>query len=322
MEWPLAALTGGIVLLVISADKFVQGAAETSSRLGLPPLLVGMLVIGFGSSMPEMVISALAASQGNPGLALGNAIGSNITNIALILGVTALVTPIAVRSRVLRWELPMLVAVTALAGVLLLDDSIDELDGWLLIFVFALIMTWTVLEGLRTKDDQFGLQIEKDLQEPLSPTRAWLYLIGGLLALVLSSRILVWGGVEIARFLGISDLIIGLTVVAIGTSLPELASSIAAVRKNEHDLAIGNVIGSNMFNITIVMGIAATIAPSTLDPAIWARDLPVLGLLTTVLMLTCWGFRGEGRITRWEGALLIGIYVLYNSYLVYGVATT
>ena len=288
MFWPLLALAGGIVLLVYCADKFVEGAAATAKRLGWPPLLIGMLVIGFGSSMPEMVISALSSLQGNPGLALGNAFGSNITNIALILGVTALINPISVGSSVLRRELPFLAGLTALLAILLYQDAqLDRTDGFILIAAFLVLMSWSIYAGLKTEKDHLGEMVAQELSAPLDMKVAIRYTVVGLIFLVISSRILVWGGVEIAKMFGISDLIIGLTIVAVGTSLPELASSIAAVRKNEHDLALGNVIGSNMFNTTMVLGIAGTIAPSTLEAAVLFRDIPVMALLTLALFVMC-----------------------------------
>ena len=318
MLWPLLGLAGGIVLLVYSADKFVEGAAATAKRLGWPPLLIGMLVIGFGSSMPEMAISALSSLQGNPGLALGNAFGSNITNIALILGVTALINPISVGSSVLQRELPFLAGLTALLAILLYDgDQLDRTGGVILIAAFLVLMSWSIYAGLKTDKDRLGEIVAHELSAPLDMKVAILYTIVGLIFLVISSRILVWGGVEIAKVFGISDLIIGLTIVAVGTSLPELASSIAAVRKNEHDLALGNVIGSNMFNTTVVLGIAGAIAPSTLEAAVLFRDIPVMALLTLALFVMCYSFvgPGKGRINRMEGGLLLMSYVAYNTSL-------
>ena len=321
----IAAVIIGIVLLVFSADKFVDGAAAAAKRAGLPPLLIGMLVIVFGSSMPEMVISGLSASQGNSGLALGNAFGSNITNIALILGLTAAISPIRVESSILRRELPLLAFVTLTAAALLyVDGALSRTDGWILIGLFVVIMAWSIRAGVNNKTDHLAVMVEQELQAPMSMARAITYVVFGLILLVISSQILVWGGVEIARALGISDLIIGLTVVAVGTSLPELAASIAAVRKNEHDLALGNIIGSNLFNTSIVIGITGTIGPTLLEPGILSRDLPVLGILTAALFLMGYAFRGRtvGIITRLEGILLLIAYVIYNAGLVLTVITT
>ena len=321
----IAAVIVGIVLLVFSADKFVDGAAAAAKRAGLPPLLIGMLVIGFGSSMPEMVISGLSASQGNSGLALGNAFGSNITNIALILGLTAAISPIRVESSILRRELPLLAFVTLTAAALLyVDGALSRTDGWLLIGLFVVIMAWSIHAGVNNKTDHLAVMVEQELQAPMSMARAITYVVFGLILLVISSQILVWGGVEIARALGISDLIIGLTVVAVGTSLPELAASIAAVRKNEHDLALGNIIGSNLFNTSIVIGITGTIGPTILEPGILSRDLPVLGILTVALFLMGYAFRERtaGIISRFEGVLLLIAYLIYNAGLVLAVINT
>ena len=321
----IAAVIIGIVLLVFSADKFVDGAAAAAKRAGLPPLLIGMLVIGFGSSMPEMVISGLSASQGNSGLALGNAFGSNITNIALILGLTAAISPIRVESSILRRELPLLAFVTLTAAALLyVDGALSRTDGWLLIGLFVVIMAWSIRAGVNNKTDHLAVMVEQELQAPMSMARAITYVVFGLILLVISSQILVWGGVEIARALGISDLIIGLTVVAVGTSLPGLAASIAAVRKNEHDLALGNIIGSNLFNTSIVIGITGTIGPTILEPGILSRDLPVLGILTAALFLMGYAFRERtaGIISRLEGVLLLIAYLIYNAGLVLAVINT
>lgn len=312
------ALAAGIIILVFSADKFVEGAAVVAKRLGLPPLLIGMLVIGFGSSAPEMVISALASYEGNPNLALGNAFGSNITNIALILGITALISPIAVESSVLQRELPLLaIATVVVSGLLYLDSSLSRFDGVLLIGLFCVIMGWSIVAGLKSNQDHFADTVEQEYSEPMSMAKAVVFLVAGLIFLILSSRLLVWGGVEIAHGFGISDLIIGLTIVAVGTSLPELASCIAAVRKNEHDLALGNVIGSNLFNTTIVVGLSGTIAPTVVESGLLIRDLPVLAILTAALFIMGYSFRGPGtgRINRLEAGLLLVAYVAYNASL-------
>jgi Ca2+/Na+ antiporter len=203
------ALIAGIFFLAISADKFVEGASITARELGIPPLLVGMLVIGFGSSMPELVVSVIAARDGNSGLALGNAFGSNVSNIGLILGVTALILPLSVRSSVLTRELPILILVTMLATLLLgLDGVLGRGDGWILIAMFVLVMCWSIYAGLTTKNDELADEVEHSMQDHIPFRRAVFYMIAGLIVLVLSSRLLVWGGVSLAHILGISDLII------------------------------------------------------------------------------------------------------------------
>lgn len=316
MLLPFFAVVAGLVLLVWSADRFVDGAAATARHFGMPPLLIGMVIVGFGTSAPEMVVSALAALQGNPGIALGNAYGSNITNIALILGVTALLSPITFHSQVLRKELPILSGVTLFAGWQLWSGNITRIDAFLLLLLFSVLMGWTIKQGMQKKDDALGAEIEEQLHEQKqSLSNALFWLIAGLLLLIVSSRILVWGAVEIAHYFGVSDLIIGLTVVAIGTSLPELASSLLAVRKGEHDIALGNVLGSNLFNTLAVVGIAGVIHPMDVAPEVFSRDFAVMAVLTVSLFLIGYGFRGQGRINRLEGLLLLLSYVGYTYYL-------
>jgi cation:H+ antiporter len=317
MTISIIAVVFGLALLVWGADRFVEGAAATARHFGMPPLLIGMVIVGFGTSAPEMVVSALASWQGNPGIALGNAYGSNITNIALILGLTALLSPIAVHSQVLRKELPLLLAITGFALFLLWDHELTRLDGWLHLLVFAGVMAWSIRQGLRQRVDTLGEEIEKELEVQDMPLgRALFWLGAGLILLIVSSQILVWGAVNIARELGVSDLIIGLTVIAVGTSLPELASSLVAVRKKEHDIALGNVIGSNLFNTLAVVGIAGVIHPLKVEQAVLSRDMTMMAVLTGVLFLFSYGFRGPGRINRIEAAVLLSCYIGYTAYLV------
>ncbi len=317
MTMAFFAVAIGLALLVWSADRFVAGSASTARHFGMPPLLIGMVIVGFGTSAPEMVVSALAASQGNPGIALGNAYGSNITNIALILGVTALISPIAVHSQVLRKELPILAAITGLAAWQVWDGEISRLDAYLLLGVFVVLMTWTIWQGMQKKGDTFGSGVEQELDVRTMPIRrAVFWLVVGLVLLIVSSRILVWGAVVIAHGFGVSDLIIGLTIVAVGTSLPELAASIIATRKGEHDIALGNILGSNLFNTLAVVGIAGTIHPMTVGSEVFSRDMMVMAALTVSLFVIGYGFRGPGRINRVEGAVLLACYVGYTVYLV------
>lgn len=311
------AIVFGLALLVWSADRFVEGSASIASHFGMPSLLIGMVIVGFGTSVPEMVVSSLAALQGNPGIALGNAYGSNITNIALILGLTALISPIAVHSQVLRKELPILTVMTALAVWQIRDGEISRFDAFILLGVFCGLMAWTIRLGTRKKADPLGKEIEQEMEVRAMPIRrATFWLVVGLVLLIVSSRLLVWGAVEIAHGFGVSDLIIGLTVVAIGTSLPELASSIIAARKGEHDLALGNVLGSNLFNTLAVVGIAGAIHPMKVGPEVLWRDMLVMALLTVSLFAVGYGFRGPGRINRFEGAALLACYAGYTAYLI------
>jgi len=320
MTLAFIAIVSGLALLVWSADRFVEGAAVCARHFGMPPLLIGMVIIGFGTSAPEMMVSALAASQGNPGIALGNAYGSNITNIALILGLTALISPIAVHSQVLRKELPILAGITALAAWQVWDGAITRVEALVLLGVFGGLMVWTIRQGLRKKGDPLGSEMEQELAVHAMPVkRAVFWLVVGLVLLIVSSRILVWGAVEIAHGFGVSDLLIGLTIVAVGTSLPELASSLIATRKGEHDMALGNVLGSNLFNTLAVVGIAGTIQPMSVGPEVFSRDMLVMAMLTLVLFVMGYGFRGPGRINRVEGAGLLACYLGYTGYLAAGV---
>jgi cation:H+ antiporter len=316
MTLAFLALVFGLALLIWSADRFVDGAAATARHYGMPALLIGMVVVGFGTSMPEMIVSAISSLQGNPGIALGNAYGSNITNIGLILGLTAVLSPIAVHSQVLRKELPILTVVTGLAAFQLWDGEVTRLDAGILLGVFGALMAWATWQGLRQQTDTLGGEVEEKLAgQAMPPGKAMYWLIVGLVLLVIASRMLVWGAVRIAHGFGVSDLIIGLTVVAVGTSLPELASSIAAIRKNEHDIALGNVLGSNLFNTLAVVGIAGTIRPLAVAPETLSRDILAMGLLTVSLFVIGYGRNGRGRINRIEGAFLLSAYLAYNGYL-------
>lgn len=319
MALALVAVVLGLAVLVWSADKFVDGSAAIARHFGMPPLLIGMVIVGFGTSAPEMVVSALASIEGNPGIALGNAYGSNITNIALILGVTAVISPIAVHSQVLRKELPVLIGVTALAAFQLRDGYLSRPDAVILLALFAALMSWTITQGLRGRSDAFGAEVEEELaSRPMPLGTALFWLVTGLLLLIASSRALVWGAVEIAQTLGVSDLVIGLTIVAIGTSLPELASSVIAARKNEHDIALGNILGSNLFNTLAVVGIAGSVSPLSVGPEVLTRDIAVMAALTISLVIMGYGFRGPGtgRITRPAGFLLLAAYIGYTAYLI------
>jgi cation:H+ antiporter len=314
---PSIAIVVGLLLLVWSADFFVDGAAATANHLGMPPLLIGMIIVGFGTSAPEMVVSALASLEGSPGIALGNAFGSNIANIALILGLTALIQPITVESQVVRRELPILLAATALTVFLMSDGLLTRLNAFAFLIAFLVLLTWTLLQGMQ-EHDALTIEVEQELADEvkLSLPRASLNLLIGLAVLIVSSRLLVWGASDIARSLGISDVLIGLTVVALGTSLPELATSIIAARKGEHDMALGNIIGSNLFNTLAVVGIAGSIAPLELPESFFSRDMMITALLTVMLFIFSYGFRGQGRINRWEGAALLSSFFAYNAYLI------
>jgi cation:H+ antiporter len=286
--------------------------------------LIGMLIVGFGTSAPEMVVSVLSAVNNTPQLALGNAYGSNIANIALILGVTALIIPVVVKKEAMKRDIPILMAMTVLTVLLLMDGNVSFIDGVILLFAFAGITAFNIFTELHAKRKRQKEESVEAPAEKVSIVKSSLLLLAGLALLILSSRMLVWGAINVAQALGVSDLLIGLTIVAVGTSLPELASSIAAARKGENDLAVGNVIGSNIFNTLVVVGIAAVITPiKAMDAEVLSRDLPIMSALTLLLFLICFPFFkskrakasrkkneqfGFGRI---GGALFLSLYVAY-----------
>ncbi|RQW64654.1 calcium/sodium antiporter [Vibrio viridaestus] len=313
------AIVVGFIVLVWSADKFVEGSASGAAYAGMPPLLIGMLVVGFGTSAPEMVVSALAALDGNPALALGNALGSNIVNISLILGLTAIISPIAVHSAIVKKEIPILLIITLVLGVMLWDYYISTLEAWILIVAFIGVIGWSIIGAVTSKKDSFETQMEGQMSGPsLTLKKSLFWIITGLVLLIVSSRLLVWGAVEIAEQLGVSELLIGLTIVALGTSLPELATSIMAARKGEHDIAVGNVVGSNMFNSLAVIGIAGTIKPiDQIGAEIFWRDWLSMLFITFMLLLAAIKFGKTRTISRMEGVVFIICYISYNFYLIH-----
>lgn len=318
MLLPLLAVVLGLVLLIWSAEKFIDGAAATSRWLGLSPLLIGMLVIGFGTSAPEMMVSVLAAVQGNPGLAVGNAYGSNIANIGLVLGFVALVSPLAVHSSVIRQEMPLLMVVMLATGLMLLDGLIARWEAIGLLVALAIFIGVSIVRSRNQPDDALIMEVAETLEsKPMSRGKSVMWTLVGLVLLIASSRLLVWGAVEIAVRFGVSDLIIGLTVVAIGTSLPELASSVSALRRKEHDMVLGNVVGSNLFNSLAVVGLAGVISPIEAGREVLVRDWGVMTGMTLLMILFAFSWRGRARkINRLEGGILLALFVAYTSYMV------
>jgi cation:H+ antiporter len=314
MSW--LAVGGGFILLVWSAERFVLGGSAMARNFGVSPLVIGMTIMGLGTSAPEMLVSGMAAANGNPAMGVGNALGSNIANIGLVLGITALIMPLSVHSRILRREYPVLFAVTLLAGALMLDGELGRLDGGILLTGVVLLLGWLIWMGKHPKNsDPLEAEFETEIPTGLSTGRALFWTLLGLVFLVFSAQLLVWGAVNIARDLGVSDLVIGLTIIAIGTSLPELAASVMSALKGEHDMAIGNIIGSNMFNLLAVLALPGLIHPSVLEPAVLQRDFPIVIALTVALFLMAYGFKGVGRINRFEGGLLLASFVAYMAWL-------
>ncbi len=310
------AVVVGLTLLVWGSNRFVFGASATARNLGVSPLVIGLTIVGVGTSAPEMLVSATAALQGNPGVSIGNALGSNIANIGLVLGVTALVRSVLVRSRIFRLEFPAMFGVMALAWILLGDGMLDGSDGLVLSLAFIILLFFMLGIALRARrSDPLQREFAKEIPTGVDTGKALLWFVVGLVTLLLGSRAIVWGAVSIARSFDVSDLLIGLTVVAVGTSLPELATSIASVLKNEPDIAVGNVIGSNMFNLLPVLAIPGLIAPTAVPPEALQRDFPVLLTLSVALVVMSWGFRGTGRSARWEGGVLLLAFIGYQSLL-------
>ena len=314
----IVGLLAGFALLIYAADKFVLGSARIAQNLGISPLIIGLTIVGFGTSAPEMLVSGFAAWEGNPGLAIGNALGSNITNIALVLGVTALLVPIGIHSKILRRELPVLLTLSLLCYWLFLDGELSRTDGITMLTGLFLFLAWIIRTALTDKnrmDDPISEEVEHELPGHMPTKKALLWCLGGLIGLTIASRLLVWSAVEIAHLFNISDLIIGLTIIALGTSLPELAASISSIIKKEDDLAIGNIIGSNVYNLLAVLALPGLIAPGAVDPAIISRDFPVMLALTGVLFIMGYGFKRQGRINRIEGGLLFMAFCSYQFFL-------
>lgn len=317
MIYSIAAILAGIGILVWSADRFVTGASSLARNLGVSPLLVGLTIVGIGTSAPEILVSALASLQGNPGLAIGNALGSNIANIGLILGMTAVISPLVVRSSILRRELPIVLGVSIGAALLFADQAFDHTDG--IILIIAMVLTSYLLFKLSTTKlpgDELAEDYSADIPSSLSNLAATSWTLIGLLLLVAGSRLLVWGAVNVAQAFGVSDLVIGLTIVAVGTSLPELATSLTAARKGEEDLAVGNVLGSNLYNLLIVLPMAGLLAPGDTAPELMSRDLPVmLGFTIVLFVMARQRNHHGGRIGRFDGILLLAAFIMYEYWL-------
>jgi len=312
----------GLALLVWSADKFVEGASSISRHLGVSTMIIGITVIGFGTSAPEILVSVIAVLEGTPDLAIGNALGSNIANIGLILGLTALIAPLSIAQITFQREFPLLIFATGVMSWCLYDGVLDRVDGFLLITLLGLMLWYLVRSHRRDADanpDENEPNQDKEQDIGFLASAGWLLL--GLIILVGSSKLLVWGATEVAHTLGVSELIIGLTIVALGTSLPELAASIASVRKGVPDLAIGNIIGSNLFNSLAVIGIPAVITRFSIDTLAVTRDLPVVIVLTLLLFgLSRFPTASRG-LSRLKGFWLLAGFVIYQLYLYYGVMT-
>jgi cation:H+ antiporter len=314
----IIAIVAGFAILIWGADRFVDGAANIATNLGVSPLIVGLTIVGFGTSAPEMLVSALAAFDNAPALGIGNAIGSNIANVGLVLGVTTLITPLVVHSDTLKREFPVLASVMLLSCFLMLDGVLSFTDGSILFSGFILTLAGMAWLAMRSqKGDPLEQEFEQEYAEAKLTTKmSFVYFMIGLVALLIGSKSLVWGATGIAQLLGVSDLVIGLTIVAIGTSLPELAAAVVSALKNEHDIAVGNVLGSNIFNLLAVLAMPGLIAPSNIDPMVMQRDFPFMVGLAVVLY--CFArFSPQGKIGRGAGLLMMAGYIAYNGMLAY-----
>lgn len=306
----------GLIVLSWSADRFVYGASAFAKNIGMAPMMIGLTIVAMGSSAPEIVVSAAASINGNMNTAVGNALGSNITNIALVLGITALVKPLLVASSTLKRELPALLVITIIAVAFLFDGELTHLEGIILISLFVIVlglMGWLSMKV--DKEDPLVSETTDEIPNDVPTSSAVFWIVVGLILLPLSAHFLVGSAVEIAKYLGMSDLVIGLTIIALGTSLPELAASIAGVLKGEDDLALGNIIGSNIFNLLAVLGMPGLIAPGTLDPDVYNRDMFVVLGLTLLLFLFSFTLMGNRRISRRNGGLLIACFIGYQFWL-------
>lgn len=322
MLYAAIAIIVGFVLLVWTADRFVIGSSAIARNLGVPPLIIGLTIVGLGTSAPEIFVSVMAALNNNTGLAVGNAIGSNIANIGLVLGVTALVSAMAVKSEILKREFPVLFAITMIGSYLLSDVELSRMDGVILLVGQVIMLYWIVSIGKRSRiADPMRVEYAAAIPKEIPTKKAVGLFLLGLVGLIISSRLLVWGAVVVAKGLGVSDLVIGLTIVAIGTSLPELAAAVVSALKKEPDIAIGNIIGSNMYNLLAVLGVAGIIQPATVSGAVFSRDLPVMIGLTILLYAMAYGFRAPGRLTRVEGALLLGCFIAYQTLIYISIAS-
>ncbi|MCL2918474.1 calcium/sodium antiporter [Shewanella litorisediminis] len=306
-------LVAGLAVLVWSADKFVYGAAAFARNLGLPPMLIGLTIVAMGSSAPEMFVAATASMDGMRDTAVGNVLGSNVANITLILGLTAMIGAIAVSSQTLKREIPMMLAATALAGYFLHDGLLTRTEGWVLMGAFLLLMLYLIWHALTNKDpDPLAAEADEEIPKDVPTSKALIWLVVGIVLLPLSADWMVDGAVGIAKYYGLSDLVIGLTIIAVGTSLPELAACVASALKKEDDLAIGNIVGSNMFNILAVLALPGIIAPGVVDAQAVSRDLYMVMATSIALALFVLLSGKDRELKRWHGGLFLVIFIGYQ----------
>ncbi|QJR80242.1 calcium/sodium antiporter [Alteromonas pelagimontana] len=306
----------GLATLSWSADRFVYGASALAKNIGMSPMMIGLTIVAMGSSAPEIGVSALASINGNINTAVGNALGSNITNIGLVLGVTALIKPLLVSSTTLKRELPLLLGVTILAMFFVSGGHLSHFEGIVLFGLFIVVLAGVAWISLKVdKEDPIMAETADEIPSGVSMGAAVSWIGVGLVLLLLSAHFMVQAAVSIAHYFGVSDLVIGLTVIALGTSLPELAASIAGVLKGEDDLALGNIIGSNIFNLLAVLGMPGLIAPGILDADVYGRDIYIVFGMTLLLFIFSFNFFGKRHIGRTEGTILVLCFLLYQYWL-------
>ena len=313
----VSEVAGGLILLIWGADRFVHGSAAIARNLGVAPLMIGLTIVAFATSAPEILVSVVAALRGETDLAVGNAIGSNIANIGLVLGVTALIRPIELKSATLRREMPALLAVSLLTVALFLDSQLNRVDGFVLLTGLVIVIIWLVRLGLRSSStDPLQADFEAEIPKDMKTSVAIMWLIIGLGALLVGAELLVDGAIDIARAVGVSEVVIGITLVALATSLPELAVSAVSALRGEYGLAIGNIVGSNIFNLLAVIGVAAAIQPAVLPPSVLSLHIFVMVAFTLVLFAITYEYDGRGAISRFEGFALVTAFLAYGTYVV------
>ncbi len=315
--WSFIAILIGLALLFWSANKLIIGATAIATIYRLPPLLVGVLIVGFGTSLPEVAISIISAYQNNPGIAVGNAYGSNIVNIALIIGSIALFKPIKISNTITKRDLPILIIITFITTLLALDNYLSRIDCAILIIIFISLIIWNISQSIKKSSSEFDdVLTQSKSTQSMSIHFAILSFLFGLIILLASSRLLIWGAITLARHFHVSDEIIGLTIIAIGTSTPEFITSLIAFKKNQDEIAFGNIIGSNLFNTLVVIGLAGLISPLVISKEILYRDILIMSIVTILLYIFSVKVF-KFNLSRIGGLILLSIFIIYNAFLLY-----
>lgn len=313
-----AAILVGLLLLFWGADRLVIGAGATARNFGVSPVLIGLVIVGFATSAPEMLISAVASMDNAPALAVGNALGSNIANLGMVLGVAVVLSPLAVKSQTLRLEFPAVLAATALAYMLFLDSDLSRIDAALLLLALAILTVWLVVLGLKSSVfDPLRAEYADEFSDEITASKAAFWLVIGLITLLVGAELMVNGATDAARRMGVSELVLGVTVVAVGTSLPELAVAVSGALKRECDLVLGNVLGSNIFNLLGVIGIAGAIQPHELANSVVTLHYPLMGAMTLAVFILAYNRRTTVQLTRPIGAVLLVTFLTYQGFVIW-----